>query len=277
MKPNDKRLWEKFTDKDDRWRKKKKRKEDFQTVDSVIDQNTNQILVGLKTQGFIDSISGTIASGKESGIFLATLGSQGEVRCNELSIRSPIVIKIFRTSTLNFRKIKKYISGDIRFKKHSKKTREIVKLWAEKEFRNLNRSNLAGISVPKPILIKKNVLLMEFIHSDGTPSPLLRNVPEKRNESTLKKILEQVKLLYDKGGLVHGDLSPYNILIREGDPVLIDMSQSVLVSHPRAQDFLQRDLENIIVYFSEKGIPTPDTEEVLKLITSKTDDCLTDA
>ena len=271
MKPDDKRLWEKITDKDDRWRKKRKRKEDYQTVDSVIDQSTNEILVGLRTQGFIDSISGTIASGKESGIFLATLGPKGKKRCKELSIESPIVIKIFRTSTLNFRKIKRYISGDIRFKKHSKKTREIIKLWVEKEFRNLNRSNLAGVNVPKPILVKNNVLLMEFIHSDGIPSPLLRNIPEERTESTLKKILEQIYSLYKKGGLVHGDLSPYNILMRNGDPILIDMSQSILVSHPRAQDFLKRDIENILVYFSEKGIPTPDAEDVLELITSETD------
>ncbi|MHA2346130.1 MAG: serine protein kinase RIO [Candidatus Hodarchaeales archaeon] len=272
MKPDDKRLWEKFTDKDDRWRKKRKRKEDYQTIDSVIDQNTNEILVGLRNQGFIDSISGTIASGKESGVFLALLGARGEKRCQELSIQSPIVIKIFRTSTLNFRKIKRYISGDIRFKKHSKKTREIIKLWVEKEFRNLNRSHLAGVNVPKPILVKKNVLLMELIQSDGIPSPLLKNTPQKGDEKTLKIILEQIKLLYKNAGLVHGDLSAYNILMRNGDPVLIDMSQSILISHPKAKEFLKRDIENILVYFSGKGISTPDLEEVFQDITTLPED-----
>ncbi|MHA2054849.1 MAG: serine protein kinase RIO, partial [Candidatus Hodarchaeales archaeon] len=228
--------------------------------------------VGLRNQGFIDSISGTIASGKESGVFLALLGARGEKRCQELSIQSPIVIKIFRTSTLNFRKIKRYISGDIRFKKHSKKTREIIKLWVEKEFRNLNRSHLAGVNVPKPILVKKNVLLMELIQSDGIPSPLLKNTPQKGDEKTLKIILEQIKLLYKNAGLVHGDLSAYNILMRNGDPVLIDMSQSILISHPKAKEFLKRDIENILVYFSGKGISTPDLEEVFQDITTLPED-----
>ncbi len=121
MKPDDKKFWEQLTDKNDRWRKKRKGKEDFQTINAVIDGNTTKILSGLQSKRIIDSISGTIASGKESGVFLAELGSKGKLKCDDLSIESPIVIKIFRTSTLNFRTIEKYISGDIRFRKYSKK------------------------------------------------------------------------------------------------------------------------------------------------------------
>jgi len=269
MKPDDKRFWEKLVDSDDRWRKKKRRKEDFQTVNAVIDQNTSKILSGFQSKGRLKEISGTIASGKESGVFLGTLGSKGEILCQNMSISSPIVIKIFRTSTLNFKKIQTYISGDIRFRKHSRKTRSFIKLWVEKEFRNLSRSVSVGINAPKPILVKNNVLLMELIGKDGIPSPLLKSVPLKASISTLETLLQQITLMYRKAGLVHADLSPYNIIMRDVTPYIIDMSQSVLVSHPKAQVFLKRDISNILTFFDKLNIPTPDLESVCQKIVSE--------
>ncbi len=267
MKPDDKRIWEKLTDDNDRWRKKRKGKEDYQTINAVIDGNTTKILSGLQTRGIIGTITGTIASGKESGVFLAKLGSKGKAICDDLSVGSPIVIKVFRTSTLNFKKIQQYISGDIRFRKYSKKTRNVVKLWVEKEYRNLHRSNSAGVNVPKPILVKGNVLLMELIGIEGFPSPLLKVVPQEATENTMTAILAQIKILYQKASLIHADLSPYNILIKNSVPYLIDMSQSVTTSHPKAKEFLERDLNNILFYFSTKGVNSPATETIFNDIT----------
>jgi len=269
MKPDDKRFWEKLNDSDDRWRKKKRRKEDFQTVNAVIDQNASKVLSGLQSKGILKEITGTIASGKESGVFLATLGPKGEILCQDMSITSPIVVKIFRTSTLNFKKILTYISGDIRFKKYSKKTRSVIKLWVEKEFKNLNRSTSVGVNVPKPILVKNNVLLMELIGKNGIPSPLLKSVPQKASISTLETLIQQVSILYQKAGLVHGDLSPYNIIMKDTTPYVIDMSQSVLVSHPNAQAFLKRDLSNILTFFNKLNFPVPDLESVYEVIVSE--------
>ena len=269
MKPDDKRFWEKLDDSDDRWRKKKRRKEDFQTINAVIDQNASKILSGLQSKGILKEITGTIASGKESGVFLATLGPKGDILCQDMSITSPIVVKIFRTSTLNFKKILNYISGDIRFKKYSKKTRSVIKLWVEKEFKNLSRSTSAGVNAPKPILVKNNVLLMELIGKNGIPSPLLKSVPQKASISTLETLLQQVSILYQKAGLVHGDLSPYNIIMKDVTPYLIDMSQSVLISHPNAQEFLKRDLSNLLTFFNKLNFPIPDLESVYEVIVSE--------
>ena len=268
MKPDDKRFWEKLADSDDRWRKKRKRKEDFQTINAVIDQNASKILSGLQSKGILNEITGTIASGKESGVFLASLGSKGEILYKNMSITSPIVIKIFRTSTLNFKQIQKYISGDIRFRKYRKKTRSFIKLWVEKEFRNLSRSISVGINAPKPILVKNNVLLMELIGKNGIPSPLLKSVPRKASISTLETLIQQVTLMYQKAELVHADLSPYNIIMKDDIPYLIDMSQSVLISHPKAQEFLKRDLSNILTFFNKLNIVTPDLEFVYRKIVS---------
>ena len=81
-------------------------------------------------------------------------------------------------------------------------------------------------------------------------------------------IIDQVTILFQKGGLIHADLSPYNILIKDDTPFLIDMSQSVLISHPRADEFLKRDLHNILTFFSLKGVDTPELDELLLSITS---------
>ncbi|MFX0122310.1 MAG: serine protein kinase RIO [Candidatus Hodarchaeota archaeon] len=262
MKPDDKKIWRIVGRDEDRWRKKKKRSEDFKTVDAVFDLNTAKQLKRLQTRGFISSITGTIASGKEAGVFLAELGSEGLEYCKAYSISSPIVVKIFRTSTLNFKRIIRYIDGDIRFRKYSKKTRQIINLWAEKEYSNLQRSSLAEIYVPKPILIKNNILLMELLGKDGEPYPLLKYTPEAFTQPILTQILNQTKLLFQRAGLVHADLSPFNILIGNKTPYFIDMSQSVLVSHPKAFKFLKRDLKNVLSFFSRKGFEVPDEKEL---------------
>ncbi len=267
MKPDDKKIWEIIDRKEDRWRKKKKRSEDFKTVDAVIDLNTAKQLRRLQNRGFIGSITGTIASGKESGVFLADLGPEGEEHCKTYSIKSPIVVKIFRTSTLNFKQITRYIYGDRRFRKHSKKIRHIINLWVEKEYSNLQRSSLAGINVPKPILVKNNILLMEFLGEDGRPYPLLRYTPKAFTKSTLTQILNQAKLLFQRAGLVHADLSPFNILMGDRIPYFIDMSQSVLISHPRALEFLKRDLKNVVSFFLMKGLMVPDEKDLFDEIT----------
>ena len=272
MKPDDKKIWEIIGRNEDRWRKRKKRSEDFKTVDAVIDLNTAKQLKRLQISGFIGAITGTIASGKESGVFLAELGPDGEEHCKEHLIKSPIVIKIFRTSTLNFKKITRYIYGDRRFRKHSKKIRHIIKLWAAKEFSNLQRSSLAKISVPKPILVKNNILLMELLGKDGKPYPILKYTPKAYTKSTLTQILDQTKLLFQRAGLVHADLSPFNILMGNQTPFFIDMSQSVLISHPRALDFLRRDLKNILSSFLVKGFVVPDENELFDEITKDVPD-----
>ncbi|MHA2319313.1 MAG: RIO1 family regulatory kinase/ATPase domain-containing protein, partial [Candidatus Hodarchaeales archaeon] len=167
------------------------------------------------------------------------------------------------------KKILTYISGDIRFKKYSKKTRSVIKLWVEKEFKNLSRSTSVGVNAPKPILVKDNVLLMELIGENGIPSPLLKSVPQRASISTLETLLQQVSILYKKAGLVHGDLSPYNIIMKDVTPYVIDMSQSVLVSHPNAQEFLKRDLSNILTFFNKLNFPIPDLESVYEVIVSE--------
>jgi RIO kinase 1 len=264
MRPDDKRIWESHDQKTDSWRKRRKRSEDTQTLDAVLDQSTARELERLQAKGFLGPLTGTIASGKEAGVFLADLGVEGKEHCKSLSIESPIVVKIYRTRTLNFKRISDYIAGDVRFQKHSKKSWKIIKLWAEKEFRNLQRSYQAGVSVPRPILVKRNILLMELIGKEGNPSPLLKRIPDAFTLQVLTQILALIKRLFTGAGLIHADLSPFNILMKDSTPYFIDMGQSVLVSHPKAVQFLERDLDNILTPFFQKGIEGPSTSTILE-------------
>ncbi len=133
--------------------------------------------------------------------------------------------------------------------KHKK--HDLVFLWCKKEFRNLSKAYNLGVSVPKPFISRNNVIIMEFIGSEGVAAPLIKDAVVKDYQKTYDKIMRGVKNLYD-GGLVHADLSEFNILYYKNRPVFIDMAQSVLMEHPRALEFLEKDVNNLNNYFQKR-------------------------
>ncbi|MCW3131363.1 MAG: serine protein kinase RIO [Candidatus Methanospirare jalkutatii] len=274
--------------------KGKKRKKDYKLMKVeryVFDDLTLQTLYKLAQRRIIAGIGGPISTGKESIVFHAIGGSaagSGGVREvgdeTQEKRQREIAVKIYKVSTSNFKAMLEYILGDPRFENVKKDRRSVVFTWARKEFKNLKRAFRAGVSVPAPLAYEKNVLVMDFIGREGIPAPRLRDVPEEilrpHAQNIFERILANVKVLYEKAGLVHADLSEFNILLdfkMEGGeeervsegipasalpasalssarPVLIDMGQAVLTSHPKAMDFLQRDLRNIVAFFQKLGL-----------------------
>jgi RIO kinase 1 len=82
-----------------------------------------------------------------------------------------------------------------------------------------------------------------------------------------ERIIRNVKLLY-RAGLVHADLSEYNVLLLDSKPYLIDFSQSTVLAHPNAAHWLRRDIRNICRYFSKLGIRAPEQETYMKITES---------
>ena len=163
--------------------------------------------------------------------------------------------------------MKQYILGDPRFKRVRKKTHDLVYTWAEKEFKNLKRASSAGVRVPNPIHVKKNILVMEFIGDGDIPAPRLKDSPPENPQLLFNKIYSYMKKLYQKARLVHADLSEYNILMYNG-PVIIDISQAVTLEHPNTEDLLLRDIQNILKYFKQfPGIKLPSLKNAFKEIT----------
>ncbi|MHA1332282.1 MAG: RIO1 family regulatory kinase/ATPase domain-containing protein, partial [Candidatus Hodarchaeales archaeon] len=110
---------------------------------------------------------------------------------------------------------------------------------------------------------------------DGVPAPLLRLKPDDFTERMFTSIIDQVKVLFREANLVHADLSPYNIIIKDQKPFFIDMSQSVLVSHPRALEFLNRDIKNLLASFSYKSEINQLQEKIIKYITKESEEKVT--
>jgi len=103
---------------------------------------------------------------------------------------------------------------------------------------------------------------MTFIGEDGVPAPLLREVDPQDPHDFYLKLLNDVMLLYTKASLVHGDLSEYNIMVWEDAPVIFDISQALLTSHPLSDTLIQRDISNVNSYFSKLGVEVFDDEEL---------------
>lgn len=213
-------------------------KEAFRVYNEVFDQSTLKVLNKFRGE-YYDEIEYCISTGKEANVFRAS------------TKKGFVAVKVFRTYTSNFDRIKEYMIGDPRFSRLKKGKHQLVYLWTKKEFRNLNKAYKLGVFVPKPFVFKKNVVIMEFIGEKGQASPLLKDYKMKKPLKWYNTIIENMKRLY-KGGLVHADLSEFNILSYKNRPVLIDMAQSVLTEHPRAREFLKKDFKNINKFFKRK-------------------------
>ncbi|WP_370573890.1 serine protein kinase RIO [Methanomethylovorans sp.] len=242
----------------DTGRNKNKDSEKRKVTENVFDEATLKAIYTLSNKGIIEALGGSISTGKEANVFLAD-GKEHS-----------LAIKIYRITTSSFNSMEDYIIGDPRFRdvRHTKK--DIVFAWTKKEYRNLLRAGEVGIKVPKPITTERNILVMEFMGKDEKPYPLLKDV--QLDEKTAKKVfdtlIDYIKKLYVDAGLVHGDLSEYNVLIEteQIEPILIDMGQSVTLEHPRADQFLRRDIQNIERYFKKYGIKS-DENDLYTLIT----------
>lgn len=221
------------------------------TVDSVFDERMYLQLNKLLKTGTLNRIEGIISAGKEANVYLA-YGPNNE----------EYAIKIYKIDTNTSRWMRNYIVGDPRFKKVPNNVSKIIYLWASKEFKNLKRAYKAGLSVPEPIYIKNNVLIMEYIGFESIPAPRLKEIKTPKEPiSLLNEILYFIKMLYQKANLVHGDLSEFNILYHNQKPVVIDISQAVTIHHPKAEVYLVRDITNIFNYFERIGVEVPNREE----------------
>ena len=221
-------------------------------VDSVFDERTVFQLRKLIISGPLDRIEGIISAGKEANVYLAYDQNGNEV-----------AVKIYKIDRNTSKWMRDYIIGDPRFKKIPKNISKLIFLWASKEYKNLKRAYKVGLNVPKPMHIKNNILIMEYIGSGNTPAPLLKDVKNPVDtQSLFQEVITFIKNLYQKAHLVHGDLSEFNILYHNHKPIFIDISQAVDVQHPKAEKFLVRDIKNIANFFDKLGLEFTESEKL---------------
>lgn len=236
---------------------RKNRSSERAVLEEVFDHSTRMTIYYLMNQGKIKDLCGVVSAGKEAKIYWG-VDSSGK----------DLAVKIYLVVSAEFKKgMLIYIKGDPRFKRVKRDTKSLIYAWAQKEFKNLRRAYKAGVRVPKPVAVSKNVLIMEFIGKDGLPAPLMRETILEKPEVTYKMLLEYVKRLYQRAKLVHADLSEYNIMMLGGEPVIFDVSQSVLVEHPLAETFLKRDLQNLNRYFLGLNVEVTPVEKAYRWVT----------
>ena len=227
-------------------------REAWKTYKNVFDNAALLVLEKLKSQHKLDDLDSPLSIGKEANIFTAT--SHGKT----------VIAKIYRVANCNFNKMYDYIQTDPRYPKLPKVRRRIVFAWAQREYHNLLRA-AEVIRVPKPLAHRNNIILMEFIGTKN-PAPKVKDAFPKDPAAFFEKVVVSTRRLF-QAGLIHGDLSEFNILNYREAPVFIDMSQGTRIDNPNARELLERDVKNICRFFG-KFIKT-DPATVLNRIVSK--------
>jgi len=213
---------------------------------------TPKRLQPLVDDGLIDEVLYQLMSGKEATVFVVK--SQGSVCC----------AKVYKESMKrSFKKAAQYNEG--RKVKNSRRARAMEKgskfgrkqqedLWQNAEVDALFKLSEAGVRVPQPYGCYDGVLLMELIADEnGEVAPRLNDVsmsPEQALEDHAQ-VMHYVKLMLC-AGLVHGDLSEFNVLVDDYGPVIIDLPQAVdAAANNNAFSMLKRDVRNMTEYYAE--------------------------
>jgi RIO kinase 1 len=207
-------------------------------------------LASLLEDGLIDEVLRQLMSGKEATVYVVRCGD--EVRC----------AKVYKEANKrSFRQSVDYTEG--RRVKNSRQGRAMAKgskfgresqeaAWQSAEVDALYQLADAGVSVPVPYNFYEGVLLMELVvDADGHAAPRLNDISLTAEQARLHHqglIQEVVRMLC--AGIVHGDLSEFNILMSERGPVIIDLPQAVdAAANNNAREMLERDVNNLKDYF----------------------------
>jgi len=238
-----------------------KDKADRATAEQVLDPRTRTMLNKFINNGTLTNIHGCISTGKEANVYYAE-APDGER-----------AVKIYKTSILAFKDRDKYVSGEYRFRHGYCKSnpRKMVRLWAEKEMRNLKRLSAAGIPCPLAIALKHHILIMSFIGSNGQAAPRLKHAELSLNQlrDAYSQVIRLMRQMFHECKLVHADLSEYNLLYFEDVVYVIDVSQSVEHDHPHSVEFLKKDCENMTKYFQQHGVGVMTTQELFEFVFSE--------
>ena len=223
-------------------------------INEVLDKPTIFELYELIKSDIIVYVNGVVKAGKESVVFWA-------IGPNE----SNIALKIYLVTTSNFKKRSQYLIGDPRFSHVKKGTKNIVYLWAKKEFKNISQCYECGIPVVKPIHVSKNILVMEFVGDRGKPTKTL--LESEVDENDYFQCIQIITDLFNKAKLIHGDFSEFNIFKMEKNLKIFDLGSAVDLNHPKMMDFLKRDINNISNFFVKRGLTVENPVDVIARIT----------
>jgi len=176
------------------------------------------------------------------------VGKEADVHDALTPTKQQVAIKFHRLGRTSFKQTKRKRSYTQQYI-YTPNWHQQSTIAAKKEYRALKLLEPHKIAAPKPIRQNRHTLVMTLIN--GAPLNLYPEIPHPQR--VLKEILNNIKKAYQKAGIIHADLSPYNILIQPNLHILIiDWPQCVPTTHPNAQQLLTRDLNNVLKFFKQK-------------------------
>jgi len=209
-------------------------------------------LNALVKAGVLESLGKPLGVGKESDVYDA-LTQNGE----------RVAVKFHRLGRVSFRQTRR-LRGYLLNRRHASWLYQ-SRLAAEKEVEALKLVYPCGVSVPKPIAHNRHVVVMGMIEGEC----LFRFTEIPNPEEILDEILENVRKAYVKAGVIHGDLSEFNVVLASDWHVLIiDWPQFVRTDHPNADFLLKRDIRNVLNFFKRKFKIARDLQEALNYVTT---------
>ncbi|MGB3329102.1 MAG: RIO1 family regulatory kinase/ATPase [Thermomicrobiales bacterium] len=218
--------------------------------------------------GWITEVEHVVSSGKEGTVYACLAGDQAPPGHERLAVKiyTPREVRSFRNDA-------RYTAGrrgqgppDRRMERAMAKKTRVGKLgkersWIDHEFRTLQALHAAGARVPEPFRQSGRAVLMQYIGDDAGPAPLLKEVAVEPavGRRHFRVLMEQIEL-WLTCEVIHGDLSPFNILVHHDEVVVIDFPQAIDPwTNPDALDFLERDITNVARHFAPVGIAVEPT------------------
>ena len=185
----------------------------------------------------IEAFGKSLGVGKESDVYDALAPNEKRV-----------ALKFHRLGRTSFKKtkIKRNYTSEYNY---TPDWHHQSRIAAKKEYTALKLLHSKGVAVPEPIKQTRHVLVMSMIEGQE----LYRHPTLHDSQAVLTEIVENVRKTYQDANMIHGDLSPFNIILKpNGHILIIDWPQNVSTKHPNAKELLERDLNNVLTFFQRK-------------------------
>ena len=253
-----------------------KEDKDVARSETVLDERTRLTLLKLINKDVVCEFAGSLKSGKECNVYHATQGVYRDPKTGKKPLEDcdEYAVKIFKTMN-EFKNADEYLEGETleRWNNIKHNAGDKTALWAQKELSALRRLHRRGVRCPRPVGLFGHVLLMEFIGKDGVPAPELKEVCAADWDAVYFEALLLLRDMWHRCRLVHADFSEYNILYAPDDAghhlVVIDLAQAVSTGHPRAHEYLKRDIVTITKFFARKRVRTLAFEDAWRFIRAR--------
>ena len=204
-------------------------------------------LHALVEKNVISKLGPLIGKGKESDVY-SCIDDNGKI----------YALKFYRMGRASFRNIKRYrdLIGD----RGHLSWLYVNRLAATREFEALTKIYKLKLNTPKPIAYNRHVIVMSYLR--GKEIVYFKQI--KNPLKIFKRIIKQIKIIYQKANMIHGDLGEFNIVLsEEGKILIIDWLQWVPSDHPNAGTLLERDIYNISTFFEKKFNIESNVEDII--------------